>query len=104
MLDIFKYKSTRNLTIMLIVLQCGLGFVFYAPGLMIDSFNFNIFISGLGVAIPQLLSTFISQYVIDKCRRKFINYSCFGCGLVTSLILLFLWDQNDDTLDVDFWT
>lgn len=87
------------LTIMLIILQCGIGFIFYAPGLMIDSFNFNIFISGLGVAVPQVLSTFASQYVIGKYKRKLINYSCFGCGLITALILLFLWDQNDDSLD-----
>lgn len=89
------------MTLLLIGLQCGLGFIFYAPGLMIGSFNFDIFISGLGVAIPQLLSTFISQYIIDKYRRKMINYSCFGCGLVTSIILLFLWDQNDDSLDLE---
>ena len=39
------------MTLMLILVQCTIIFEFYAPALMLDQFNLNIFINGLVVGV-----------------------------------------------------
>ena len=50
-LDLFRYKSLRMMTIMLIVVQCTTIFAFYAPALMLDQFNLSLYINGLVVGV-----------------------------------------------------
>jgi MFS family permease len=66
---------------------------------MLESFHFDVYISGMTVALPQIFSSLISSIVIQKFKRKTINFVCFGCAFVTSFALIFIWDQNVDDSD-----
>jgi hypothetical protein len=95
-LDIFRYKSTRYLTLVLILLQCTISFEFYAPSLMLSSFHFDIYINGFALASSQVLANFTAAFVISRFKRKLLCFACFGCTLMSSVALIFLWDQNEE--------
>lgn len=99
-LDLFKFKSLRGMTIMLIILQCTIIFEFYAPALMLDKFKLNIFINGLVVGVSELISYPICYFLIMKSKRQLIAYACFAATFLCSTILTFMWDQEDENPDV----
>jgi hypothetical protein len=93
-LEIFKYKSVRYLVIVLVLMQCIISFEFYAPTMMLSSFNFDIYVNGLALASSQVLANFTNVFLISRFKRRFLFFACLGCLLLSSLILFLLWDQN----------
>lgn len=63
-LDLFKYKSTRKITLLLSFLFCTICFAFYAPSLMLSEFEFDIFINGLAVGVSQIIAYIGSFFIV----------------------------------------
>jgi OCT family organic cation transporter-like MFS transporter 4/5 len=94
-LDLFKFKSLRGMTLMLILLQCTIIFEFYAPALMLDKFKLDIFINGLVIGVSEIISYPICYFLIMKSKRQYAAYACFAGTFICSFVLIFMWDQND---------
>ena len=47
--DLWRYKSLRNMTIMLIFVDIVFTLQYYTPTLMLDQFNFGIFLNGISI-------------------------------------------------------
>jgi hypothetical protein len=88
------------MTIMLIVLQCTIIFEFYAPALMLDKFKMNIFINGLVVGVSEIISYPICYSIIMKSKRQYVAYACFAAAFVCSMILTFIWNQNEENPNI----
>ena len=95
-IDLFRFKSLRSITCILIPLQCTIIFSFYSPALMLAKFKLNIFVNGLVVSISEIISYPITYNMIMKSRRKYVAYTCFGISSVCALILVFIWDQSEE--------
>jgi MFS family permease len=94
--DLFRFKSLRGMTLMLILLQCTIIFEFYAPALMLDAFQLNIFINGLVVGVSEIIAYPICFYLIMRTRRQTVAYVCFAANFLCSVLLIFLWDQGSE--------
>jgi hypothetical protein len=51
-------------------------FIYYAPGLLLDQFDMNIYINGLVNALSQLCGVPIQELLL-RTSRKFSNYLLF---------------------------
>ena len=49
LLDLFRYKSLRTMTIILIFLDCVFALQYLTPTLMLNQFNFDIFLNGSAI-------------------------------------------------------
>jgi MFS transporter, OCT family, solute carrier family 22 (organic cation transporter), member 4/5 len=94
-LDLFRFKSLRFMTLILILLQCTIIFEFYAPALMLDQFNLSLFINGMVVGFSELISYPLCYVMITRIKRKHAAYGCFLMTLLCSVILIFIWKQGD---------
>jgi hypothetical protein len=83
--------------LLLVLLQCTISFEFYAPSLMLSSFQFDIYINALALASSQVLANFTAAFVISRFKRRLLSFACFGCTLLSSVALIFLWDQSEET-------
>ena len=95
-IDLFRYKSLRMMTVILVIIDVTSDLIFFAPSLMIDQFNFNIYINGLVVQTGQFISGAISIYMITYAPRRLLAIVSFSVVMVCSFALIFLWDQNQE--------
>lgn len=49
LIDLFRYKSLRSMTFILIFMDCVFMFQYLTPTLMLSQFNFNIFLNGAAI-------------------------------------------------------
>jgi len=82
---------------MLIIVQCTINFLFYAPDLMLNEFELNIFVNGLVFGIATIIAEPISYCIIMITKRKNLAIVCFITAFVCSFTLIFLWDQSSNT-------
>lgn len=94
--DLFKYKSTRLITLLLCILFCTICMSFYAPSLMLGEFEFDLFINGLAVGLSQLVAYMGTFFIVERAKRKLLANVCFGVTLACAVALLFVWDQGSD--------
>jgi hypothetical protein len=94
--DLFKYKSTRWITLLLCILFCTICMSFYAPSLMLNEFDLDIFINGLAVGISQLLAYMGTFFIVERARRKLLANLCFGVTMACAVALIFVWDQGSE--------
>jgi hypothetical protein len=94
--DIFKYKSTRSITILLSIVFCIICISFYAPSLMLSEFDFDFFINGLAIGVSQLIAYVATFFIVERARRRLLANICFGVALACSGTLIFLWDQGGE--------
>jgi hypothetical protein len=64
---------------------------------MLSSFQFDIYINALALASSQVLANFTAAFVISRFKRRLLSFACFGCTLLSSVALIFLWDQSEET-------
>jgi hypothetical protein len=94
--DLFRYKSTRIITILMSILFCTICLSFYAPSLMLGEFEFNIYINGLAVGVSQITAYVGSYFLVGRSPRKLLGTICFAVTLACSLTLIFVWNQGSD--------
>ena len=98
-LDLFRYKSLRILTIILCLVDCVFYLQYLAPTLMLDQFDFDIFVNGVAVQSSQVLAGLFGLLTITKIPRRVSGCVSFGFIAVCAGVLIFVWDQ--DSTDVD---
>lgn len=98
LVDLFRFKSLRTLTLLMIVIDSTLDMIFFAPSLMIAQFNFNIYINGVVVFSSQVIAGVFSTYIVTKFKRKTIAIVNFVLVLACSTTLIFIWDQSQTTV------
>ena len=96
--SLFSFKSLRYITIFACLLEMTNNFLYFGPVLLMDSFNLNIFINGSVMGGANLLSAIACILIISKCRRIVTAIICMSLCLISSLVLVFLWDQNSQII------
>lgn len=99
--DLVRYPSLRMMTVFLVILQCTISFIFYAPQLMLSQFHLDIFLNGLVMGLSELIAYPLCYFLITRCRRTRAAYVCFTTTLVCSSALVFLWHPKSDGVEVD---
>ena len=62
---------------------------------MLDKFDLGIFINGIALGFSELIACPAAYLLINRVGRRIIAYLCYAITLLCSLILLFLWDQDN---------
>jgi len=94
MLDLFRYKSLSLMTLYLLFLDCVFALQYLTPTLMLNRFNFSIYVNGLAIESAQIFAGLIPYFTIYKAPRRLEGMISFGVILICSLVLTFVWDQN----------
>ena len=94
-IDLFRYKSLRVMTIMLILLDISIDVSYFLPNFMLNSFNLNIYINGVVVQSSQILACIFSTFTISRLSRKVYSFVCFVIVFLCAFALVFIWDQNN---------
>ena len=103
MIDLFKYKSLRRLTILLVIMDCTLDFEYYAPTLMLDQFKFSIFINGLVIQSSLIIASIVTTFFVYRVPRKKFNSISYILVGICAVVLIFVWDQNKEEV-TDIWS
>jgi hypothetical protein len=82
------------MTLYLIVLDCVLMLQYFTPTLMLNQFNFDIFINGAAIESAQIFAGVLGYFTIYKLPRKIAGIVSFTAITGFSIILIFVWDQN----------
>lgn len=77
-------------TILLGLVGFSVDFLYYAPLMLIDNFGFNFYLNGVIINLSELITYFVSFFLITKIKRKKIALILFAVALGCSLLLLFL--------------
>lgn len=80
-IDLYRFKSLRANIIPLGTLKFMMMFIFYAPGLLLNQFDMNIYVNGVINAASQLCGIPIQGFLL-LYPRKFNNYLLFGLSAV----------------------
>jgi len=102
-LDLFRFKSLRKLTCLLVLTFITIMLGFYVPALMIDQFNFSIYTSALVLSVSEIAAYPLVYFIINCFKRKVIAHFCFGFAFACAVVLLFIWSpgstQNRDVAE-----
>lgn len=79
--DLVRYKSLRAHILPLGALKFLMMFIYYAPGLLLNQFNLDIYVNGLVNALSQLAGIPIQQLLLQY-ERKMSSYLLFTCSAV----------------------
>ena len=103
MIDLFRYRSLRYLTLVLVVMDCTLDLEYYAPTLMLDQFKFSIFVNGLVVQSSLIIACLITTFIVNRFPRRAFNSFAYAIIMICALVLIFIWDQNKEEV-TDIWS
>jgi MFS transporter, OCT family, solute carrier family 22 (organic cation transporter), member 4/5 len=96
MLDLFRYKSLRNMTIVLVIMDCTLDLEYYTPTLMLDQFKLNIFLNGLIIQSSLVLACLLTTVLVHRFSRRMFNMLSYAVITLCAGVLIFIWDQNKE--------
>lgn len=90
-MDLFYYPSLRKNTIFLSLTGFFAIFVYNGPVFLIDKLKFNVFIAQSLICFMEVLSYFVSYFIVTKTRRKtiismllLISVICTGIQIFSS--------------------
>ena len=63
---------------------------------MLDQFKFSIYINGLVVQSSQIIASIVICFLVYRVKRKVYAYISFAVIMVSSIALVFVWDQNNE--------
>ncbi len=99
--DLFKFKSLRMLSILLGLVGFSVDFLYYAPLILIDNFGFNFYLNGVIINLSELITYFVSYFLITKLKRKNMALFLFAVAFGCSFILLFI--HKNEICSEDCW-
>ena len=94
-LDLFRYKSLRSMTLILIFIQVLVIFGFFAPILMLEKFHLSLFFNGFVLGLSEFIAYPVCYFTISTMKRRTTAYLCFSLTFISSFILIFVWDQGE---------
>ena len=78
--DIVRFKSLRSQLFPMGANRFIIAFLFFAPALLLNQFQLNIYIDGLIIAFSKLWALLV-QYILIKTKRRTANYILFSATL-----------------------
>ena len=93
-LDLFRYKSLRGLTLMLIFVDIVFTLEYFTPVLLLGQFNFGIFINGAAIQSAQVFAAIFGYFTIYKLPRRLEGGVSNLILMICSIVLIFIWDQD----------
>lgn len=82
------------MTLILILVDCVFYLQYLAPTLMLNQFDFDIFMNGAAIESAQVISMIFGWLTVYKQPRRLSGGICFFVIMICSLVLTFIWDQN----------
>ena len=95
-IDLFRFRSLRGLTVLATLLMCTYAINYFAPPLMLGQFNFNVFVSGAVLGTASFVHYPFCYWFIPRVKRRPLAIACYAACMVTSGVLLFVWKQGSD--------
>lgn len=95
MLDLFRFASLRNLTIVSLVLHYVTSFQFAAPGIAIRNYSLSIYTNSVMIGIAEIIGAIVCYFTIDYCARKRMMYISQAICFCTSLPLFIFLSCSD---------
>lgn len=92
-LDLFRYKSLRQTSILMSLIFACTTFLYYAPLMLVDSFGFDFYVNGVLINTSELLTYCVSYFTIAKIRRKLLSQILFSLAAICCFALIFLHTQ-----------
>jgi hypothetical protein len=83
------------MTLILIFVDIVFTLQYYAPTLMLNQFNFNIFINGAAIESAQIFAGFLGYFTIYRVPRRTMACVSFAIIMACSTVLIFIWDQDE---------
>lgn len=78
------------ISILLGLVGFSVDFLYYAPLMLIDNFGFNFYLNGVIINLSEMITYFVSFFLITKLKRQKIALFLFAIALGCSFLLLFL--------------
>ena len=94
-IDLFRYKSLRMMTLIVIFLDCIFYLLYLAPTLMLNQFNFDIFLNGASIESAQVFAGVLGYFTIYKVPRRLAGCASLLVIMGCSTVLIFIWDQDN---------
>ncbi len=79
------------MTFALIIVQTSISFLYFAPNLMLNEFQFSIFINGLAFGLASFIATAVTFFPIDVFPRKCMAILTLTVTVLCSFILIFIY-------------
>ena len=79
--SLFEYPSLRLKAICTMIIWFSIGFLYYAPFILVNQFGFNFFLNGILLDISEVLTYLFTYFAITHIKRKKLIY--------TTLIVIF---------------
>lgn len=82
------------MTITLIFVDCVFVLQWLTPTLMLNQFNFNVFVSGAVIESASVMVGIFGYFTIYKIPRRMSGMVSFGIIVACSIVLIFVWNQD----------
>ena len=92
-IDLFRYKSLRNITVSSMILFLSSSILFFMPLNLVTQFGFNFYLNGLIINLSELISFPFSLYFVRTLKRRTFVCRCLVVALIASFMLVFI-DKN----------
>ena len=99
--DLFRYRSLLSITLLGNLVHFIIITGFYGPALIVEQFNFNIFLNGLVIGTSEFTAYPLCLFLITRLGRKKIAYGCFIISFISAGALTFLWKQGNHEANFD---
>ena len=93
-IDLFRFKSLRKITVVASAVHFLVGLEFYIPALIVDKYELGLYISGLAVGLSEFLAYPLCYFMISRCGRKITAIVGYSISLICAIILFFAWNQG----------
>ncbi len=99
-LDMFKYPSIRFIWIYTCILSFSIYLMYYGPLMLLDQYNFNIYISSVILTLSDMIVYPILYKTIKNMKRKLWGKIFFSIAIACAVILLFIVGTKDSFVSV----
>lgn len=87
------------MTIILIFVDCIFYLQYLTPTLMLNQFDFNIYVNGVSIESAQIFVGIIGVLTIYRLKRRVLAMVSFGIIMACSIVLIFTWNQDQKSTE-----
>ena len=99
LLDLFRYKSLRNITIICALVDLIIEFVYDGTILSLDKIGINVYWDQILVGLVEIFAAIYCSWVVVRVKRKKFTNNCLGLAgifiLVIGILAVFFEHKNN---------
>lgn len=69
-MDLFRYKSLRNITIISLILHFLISLQFSAPELALKDYDLDLYLNGIIIGFSEVIAACLCYFIVDLYARK----------------------------------